>query len=88
MATFREVRDLLLSSHDEELILDDELVMLFEQYQSTNLDLPYDMYPAFNLDDMEEDECLAEFRVEKRYLPFFCRSTFRSHRFSKEHSEA
>ena len=39
---------------------------LYEQYKSPSLDLPYSSYPPFDLDDMEDDECLAVFRVKKR----------------------
>ena len=32
---------------------------------SQNLELPNDFYPPFNLDDLKEAECLAEFRFKK-----------------------
>ena len=32
-------------------------------------DLPYSSCPLFDLDDFEDDECLAEFRVKKRDIP-------------------
>ena len=35
-----------------------------------HLDLRYDFFPDFNFDDLEDDECLSEFRFRKRDLPF------------------
>ena len=35
---------------------------------STSL-LPYSLYPLFDIDDMEDNECLAEFQVNKRDIP-------------------
>ena len=37
--------------------------------KSPSLDLPCSSYPLFNLDDMEDDESLAEFRVKKGDIP-------------------
>ena len=31
-----------------------------------NPDFPYELYPEFNLNEMDEDECLAEFRFRKQ----------------------
>ena len=47
---------------------DDEFLFLHdhEQYSSTNPDFPYHIYPAFDLDEFDESECLAEFRFRKR----------------------
>ena len=38
--------------------------------RSKNLDLPYDEYTRFDLDEMEDPECISEFRVKK--LKQFC----------------
>ena len=35
---------------------------------SENLDFPYDAYDRFNLDDMDEAECIAELGFEKRLI--------------------
>ncbi|XP_020622132.1 uncharacterized protein LOC110059752 [Orbicella faveolata] len=69
MTSLTEVRDQLLISHDEGVLNDDELLLLYDLNQSNNLDLPYDSYPDFNFDDFEDDECLSEFRSHKRDLP-------------------
>ena len=47
-------------------MISEECVLLYDYKKSLNLDLPYDQYSRFKLDDMENDECLAEFRARKR----------------------
>ena len=51
------------------LLTTKKLLVLYEQYKSPSLDLPYSSYPLFDLDDMEGDQCLAECRVKKRDIP-------------------
>ena len=69
MISIKETRDFILLCYDQGILNDKELLVLYEQYKSPSLDLPYSSYPLFNLDDMEGDECLAEFRVKKRDIP-------------------
>ena len=66
----KEVRNQLLISHDEGVINDEEFLLLYDLNRSNNLDLPYDSYPGFDFDDLEDDECLSEFRFYKNDLPF------------------
>ena len=33
--------------------------------------IPNDSFPDINFDDLEDDECLSEFRFHKRDLPLF-----------------
>ena len=44
-------------------------MLLYPSYTSQNLDLLYDSYPEFDLDEFSEDECLAEFRFKKADIP-------------------
>ncbi|EDO26745.1 predicted protein, partial [Nematostella vectensis] len=69
MASFKEVKDLLLLEHSNGLISDDELLFFMGEYQSKNPESTYDIYERFNLDDMEEPECKAYFRFEKNDIP-------------------
>lgn len=69
MASFKEMRELLLLSHANNTIDDEEFLLLYEQFRSKNPDFPYDNHPRFSLDDMDESECLAEFRFQKRHIP-------------------
>ena len=67
--SFKKTRDLLLIAYDDKLISDEEFLLLYQANKSTNLDLPYEEYLRFDLENMEDDECFAEFRVRKQDLP-------------------
>ena len=68
MASLRATREALLFAYCEEWLDDMEFVVLNELNASENLDFPYDSYDQFNLDDMDEAECIAELRFEKRHI--------------------
>ena len=53
----------------EDIVDDDEFLLFYDFYGSKNPDFPYASYPPFDLQDMEDSECLAEFRVHKRDIP-------------------
>ena len=44
-------------------------LLLNDLNRSNILDLPSDSFPDLNFDDLEDDECLSEFRFHKRDLP-------------------
>lgn len=67
--SLRYAREHLLLAFDDAMISEEEFVLLYDYNKSSNLNLRYDHYPLFDLDDMEDDECLAEFRVRKRDIP-------------------
>lgn len=69
MSSLKETRNLLLLEHDEGLINDEELLLLYDLNMSDNLDLPYDLYPRFDFDELQNDECLSDFRFRKDDLP-------------------
>ena len=46
-----------------------EFVLLYDENRSKNLDLLYDEYGRFDLDEMADSECISEFRVRKSDLP-------------------
>lgn len=71
MTSLKEVRNQLLISHEEGVLNDEEFLLLYDLNRSNNLDLPYDSYPdrQFTFDDLENDECLSEFRLNKSDLP-------------------
>ena len=66
---FRDVCNLLLLSHDDGTINDKEFLVLQDFYFSKNTDFPYDSYTPFDLEELDESECLAEFRFRKRDMP-------------------
>ena len=69
MASFKEFRQTILLYYDVDLITDEDFIILYELFSSRNPDFAYDLYDRFDLDNMNDDECKAEFRVRKRDLP-------------------
>ena len=68
MASFREIRSILLQSFDDGDISEDEFLLLYDVNTSKNPDFPYECYGKFNLNDMDDSECLSEFRFHKSDL--------------------
>ena len=74
MASFRDARLMLLDIYDDGLIDEEELLVLYDLNTSKNPVFPYESYERFELTDMDEAECKAEFRgivhaFEKNGLP-------------------
>ena len=44
---------------------EEEFLMFYDINRTHNLDLPYWKYEKFDLDHLENDECVAEFRFQK-----------------------
>ena len=57
----------LLLAHYEGLINDEEVMLLYDVNSSKNL-IPSWKYDRFSLDNMENDDCISEFRFEKEDL--------------------
>ena len=55
--------------YTEDMVDDDEFLLFNDFYGSKNPNFPYASYPPFDLQDMEDSGCLAEFRVHKRGIP-------------------
>ena len=49
-----------------EIINDAEFLILYESYTLHNPEFPYNSYTRFDLEQMDESECLAEFRFKKQ----------------------
>ena len=43
----------MLFSHDNAFIDDEEFILLYDEYTSTNLQFPYDGYPRFDLESKD-----------------------------------
>ena len=65
MSSFKEIRELILICYADNVLSDEEFLILWENYQSKNPEFSYESYGPFTLEDMDEAECKAEFRVEK-----------------------
>ena len=68
MTSLRETREALLLAYCEDWLDDEEFIALNEHNTSKNLDFPYDSYDQFDFDAIDEAECIAEFRFEKRHI--------------------
>ena len=69
MASFREIRRIVLQSFDDGDISEDEFLLLYDVNTSKNPDFPYESYGKFDLNDMDDSECLFEFCFRKSDLP-------------------
>ena len=69
MASFRDIRNLLVESFYYGDISEDEFLLLYDVNTSKNADFPYDCYGSFDLNEMDDSECLAEFRFHKNDVP-------------------
>ena len=65
MPSFREIRGLLLLLHGSNFFRKRKFYFFFTR----NISLPTCLFKLeFDLDDMENDECLVEFRIKKQDL--------------------
>ena len=71
MVSFHELQELLLFSHAQGILDDEEVSLLHEEYWPKNPDFFYENFGRFSLDDINDAECLAEFRFRKHDLPLF-----------------
>ena len=58
--------DSLLVLYAEDVLEDGEFLLLVEQNKRPTPEFPYWKFPSFSLNDISEDECLAEFRFENQ----------------------
>ena len=65
MTSFKDARNLLLESHNDDIIDDDEFILLYGGNFSKNPEFPYEDYKRFDLDAMDDIECKADFRFTK-----------------------
>ena len=63
---FRDLHSLLLTSHDDGLIDDDEVMVFYDLYSSKNPSFPHDSYLPFDLEELDESESVVEFCFQKR----------------------
>ena len=66
MPRLKNVRNSLLIAHNNSLLSDEELLLLFDENSSKNPQFNDEKYERFDIDDIEEAECKAEFRVENK----------------------
>ena len=69
MSSFKEAREKLWLKYDMKVINDEELLLLLDDNISRNPEFNYEKYQRFNLDEIQEPECKAEFRFNKNDIP-------------------
>jgi hypothetical protein len=69
MGSFKENRKMLMLSFQNNWITEDDFVSLYQANCSKNLIFPHADYDRFNFQDMDETDCLREFRVRKLDVP-------------------
>ena len=67
--SFQKVRDELIYCFADGILDEEEFVLLYDAYKSTNSIYPYWEYDELLLDSLSSDECLADFKVEKDDIP-------------------
>ena len=70
MSSLQNVCHALLISHFSNLINDEEFLMLYNLSSSNNPDFPYWNYQKFELENLSDEECKAEFRFYKNDIYF------------------
>lgn len=65
MPGFRKTRELILLNYIEGILSDEEFVLLYDVNTSKNPDFPYWNYDRFDLENLTNEECKAEFRFHK-----------------------
>ena len=66
MPRLKDVLNWLLIAHNNCLLSDKKLLVLLDENSSENPQFNYKKYERFDIDDNEEAECKAKFRVEKK----------------------
>ena len=66
--------DSLLVLYAEDVLEDGEFLLLVEENKRPAHEFPYWKFPRFSLNDISEDECLAEFRFEKQDISRLARA--------------
>ena len=63
--SFKRARDALVLFHDNGVIDDEKFCLLYDANRSKNPEFPHEEYGKFDLEDMDDAECKAEFRFHK-----------------------
>ena len=70
MASLKKVHEMLCLYLIEEIMDEEEFVLLCKAYRPSNLPFPHPANAKFSLVSKDPDKGKADFRVEKRDIPF------------------
>ena len=62
MANMLERRNVVVEAFGDGLLNDEEFVLLYDLSSSRNLNIPYWQYWNFDLNNMQDDECISDSR--------------------------
>ena len=57
---------MLLYTLSKNMVLDEEFALFYDINTSKNKDFEYWIYNAFNSDETSDDDCVEEFRFQKK----------------------
>ena len=66
-----ELREALVCAFSDGVISEEEFLILYEEYESTNLNFTHWEYEPFSLGNFDSSEARAEFRVDKEDIPYW-----------------
>ena len=66
--SFHETSKMLLLAYDNNIISDDEFLVLWESYRSKYPDFPHSSYARFDLQNIDEVECLVIVHKEQSVI--------------------
>ena len=66
MPWLKDLRNSVLIAHNISLLSDEEFLSFLDKNWSENPQFIYENYERFDIDDIEEADCKAEFRAEKK----------------------
>ena len=84
LVSFHELQELFLFSHAQGNLDDEELLLLYKEYSPKNPDFCHENFGRFSLDDVNDAECLAEFRFRKHDLSLLAEVLQIPHSFTCE----
>ena len=65
MANYDQVQDVMVGANEAQLFDDEDLILLQDLHQRKNPVFPYWRYEMFNLELIDQHECMAEFRMRR-----------------------
>ena len=65
MANMLGRRKVVVEAYGDGLLNDEKFALRYDLNSSRNLNIPYLQHPNFDLDNMQNDECISEFRFLK-----------------------
>ena len=69
MSSFKKARNAVAMAYDASWIDDEEFVLLYDACYSKNPEIVHKEYQIFDLEELDETECVMDFRFKKHEIP-------------------